>query len=558
MSSLRDALRVTVRSERLGTAVVIVSVLETLVRVGLAIAISPLVGVLWPPLIAVVGLATVVPVVRNAMEDGDETPEQSIAVRSRLPSLVGVAVGGHALAVTAGAALFLLVDTPIRYGLYWAGRGDLLTSTVIVITPLIGVTIGTLVMWAIPAIAVVRVADGASWMQGLRTALVTTVTRPRAIGRAVCRQLVFVAVFNVAVGVGTRIGSELGANPQSDPIYYVPHSGFIEYMYAPLALVSEGSIGIYPIALGGLVVVFGSALWLALSLALTVGFVPISGESSGASIPTKRAVARLALAILLGTALVGAAGAVRMGEVRPMDTSPEPLPDDPDALYATAWENTDRASHEYRVTYLNGDNEVTHDTMRRIDRDDRQFVLKTNPRGELTGDKRTWYASTGLVFSPGSIDMEEATLGTRGVGDGQFGRIKQFPGYPGWEEGDFRFGEPPADATGWTIVNESDETVTLEMTDPKAVSAVLSSSNDWIESQDVDIRDSWARMTIDTERNTLSEGEVLLNATKYEDGEATVHDRHLTYEYDVDIEAERPSKLGTPRPGELLWRLFAY
>ncbi len=67
-----------------------------------------------------------------------------------------------------------------------------------------------------------------------------------------------------------------------------------------------------------------------------------------------------------------------------------------------------------------------------------------------------------------------------------------------------------------------------------------------------------ARMTIDTERNTLSEGEVRLNATKYEDGEATVYDRHQTYEYDVDVEAERPSEFGTPRPGELLWRLFAY
>ncbi len=107
MSALRDALRLTVRSERLGTAVVIVAVLETLVRVGLAVTISPIAGVLWPPVIAVVGLAMVVPVVRNAMDsDGGETPEQGVAVRSRLPSLIGVAVGGHALAVTAGTASF--------------------------------------------------------------------------------------------------------------------------------------------------------------------------------------------------------------------------------------------------------------------------------------------------------------------------------------------------------------------------------------------------------------------------------------------------------------------
>ncbi len=261
-------------------------------------------------------------------------------------------------------------------------------------------------------------------------------------------------------------------------------------MYFPLALVFEGVIGIYPIVLGGLVVVFGGALWLALSLALTIRSVPVSGESfSGASIPTKTPVARLALAILLGTALVGAAGAVRMGEVRPMDTSPEPLPDDPDALYATAWENTDRASHEYRLTYLNGDNEVTYDIIIRIDRDDRQLVSRTNPRGELTGDESTWYVSTGLVSN--RVHMKEAIVGTRSVGDDPVRRIRQFPSYFYWEEGDFRLNEPPDDATGWTIVNESAETVTLEMTDPKAVSAVLSSSNDWIESQDVDIRESW-------------------------------------------------------------------
>ncbi|AFO58787.1 MULTISPECIES: hypothetical protein [unclassified Natrinema] len=550
MSALLDALRVTVRSERLGTAVVIVAVLETLVRVGLAVAISPVASLLLPPLIAVVGLASVVPVVRNAMDGSDETPAQNVAVRRRLPSLVGVAVGGHALALAGGAALFLLVDTPIRYGLYWAGRGDLLTLTIIVITPLIGVTVGMLVMWAIPAIAVVRVADGDSWVQGLRTALVTTVTRPRAIGGAICRQLVFVAVFNVAVGVGARIGSELGSGPQF---------GFIEYMYFPLALVFEGIIDIYSIVFGGLVVVFGGALWLALSLVLTVRSVPVSGESfSGAPIPTKTSVARLALAILLGTALVGAAGAVRMGEVRPMDTSPEPLPDDPDALYATAWENTDRASHEYQLAYLNSDNEITNHLMMRIDRDDRQIVTRMNPQGELTGDESTWYVSTGLASGSRSVSLEEAIFGTRRIDDDQIGRGEHFPSYFYWEEGDIRFNDPPDDATGWTIVNESAETVTLEMTDPKAVSAVLSSSNDWIESEEVDIRESWARMTIDTERNTLSEGEVRLNATKYEDGEATVYDVHTTYQYDVDIEADRPSEFGTPRPEELLWRLFAY
>ncbi|MCW8172561.1 hypothetical protein D8S78_10075 [Natrialba swarupiae] len=83
-------------------------------------------------------------------------------------------------------------------------------------------------------------------------------------------------------------------------------------------------------------------------------------------------MARLAIVVLLVTALVATAGAVRMNEIRPIDTEPEPLSGDPDELYATAHDNTERSSHEYR--WLNGsaeDEEVMYEL--RIDREERQL-----------------------------------------------------------------------------------------------------------------------------------------------------------------------------------------
>ena len=113
-----------------------------------------------------------------------------------------------------------------------------------------------------------------------------------------------------------------------------------------------------------------------------------------------------------------------------MDTSPEPLSDDPDELYATAFENTDRSSHEYRyyVDDGNGNPDELLQTVR-IDREDRQYVT--------VSEIATVYRSTETVELEGTS------------------------GYHSAENREYKAGEPPSEITNWTIREESDDEIVL-------------------------------------------------------------------------------------------------
>ncbi|WP_440769688.1 hypothetical protein [Natronorubrum sp. DTA28] len=522
MTPLRNALRVTGSSDRLFATAIVVVLLETVVRFALAVTVSPVAGVLWPPVVAVVGLASVGPTVRDRLVDGsDGTTTSDGTVGGRLPSLVVVALGGHALAVAGGVALFLLVDTPVRYGLYWLGRGDLLSPLVIQLSPFVGVTVGTLLAWIVPAIAVVRVVDGATGVEALREALVEAVTQPRAVGGLVVVQLVLAVVFEVAVGLASWASVGFDSGPQH---------GFIDHLFVPLAVVVGGTVPTFSIALGGLVWVLGGTIWFALVFVLTVDRFsrPRGPSPERKSQETTVSVTRLAILVLLLTALVATAGAVRMGEVRPMDTSPDPLPDDPDELYATAFENTDRSSHEYRY-YIDDDQSGEpdeHVLTVRIDREDRQHVA--------VSELARVYRSTA------TIEMEGTS------------------GYPHAENREYKTGEPAAAITNWTIREERDDEIVLELTDPDDVFYALTGNELSDRFDDPKVVESRGSVTVDADRKTISSGEFRLNVTDGAPDSEQRYDTHVAFEYDVDIDVERPAELGEPSVSERLWKLFAY
>jgi len=533
MRASRSALLRAVAGDRLGSIVVLVALLEVLVRLVLAIATDPIAAVVWPPIVAVIGLAWAVPTTRSAMGD-DVADEGSGEIPDRLPSLVVVAIAGHALAVGVGTVLFLLVDTPIRYGLYWIGRSDLISASVIAIAPLVGVAVGTLVAWTIPALAVVRVVDGATGLDSLRSSLATVVTQPRTIGALAAGQLVAVLALQVSMGVASWIGDGIGAGWQHN---------FFEYLFVPLALVFEGDVSVLSIALGGLIAVFGTALWLAVALVLAVR---VTAMTPARSRETTVPVARLALAAVLLTALVATAGAVRIGEVRPVDTSPESLPDDPDELYATALENTERSSYEYRATEPGAGTEH----LLRIDRSDRRMV-------SVIDGGTPAYGSMGTT-APTRSAAPDVTLRTWEITGAGSTTVGAMPGYPYAADSTDRYAEPRPETSGWTVATDRGDELVLELAEPGDVFAAMTGSDLDRQFDDAQVHESRVQMAVDTDRKVLSHGEVRLNVTEADADESDVYETYFEYEYSVDVHVDRPAAFGEPSPSEWLWKLFAY
>ncbi len=533
MRASRSALLRAVADDRLGSVTVLVALLEVPIRLVLAITTDPIAAVLWPPIVAVIGLAWAVPTTRSAMGD-DVASEEAGEIRDRLPSLAVVALAGHVLAVGVGTVLFLFVDTPIRYGLYWIGRGDLISASVIAIAPLVGVAVGTLVAWTVPAIAVVRAVDGATGLDSLRSSLRMVVTQPRTIGALAAGQLVAVLVLQVSIGVASWTGAGIGAGP---------HHSFLEYLFVPLALVFEGNVSIPSIALGGLIAVFGTALWLGVALALAVRVAAATpARSREMSVP----VARLALAAVLLTALVATAGAVRIGEVRPVDTSPESLPDDPDALYATALENTERSSYEYRATEPGAGTEH----LLRIDRSDRRIV------SAIDGGTPA-YASMGTV-APMRSAAPDVTLRTWEITGAGSTTVGAMPGYLYAADSAYRHAEPRPETGGWTVATDRNDELVLELAEPEDVFAAVTGSELDRQFDDAQVHESQVQMVVDTDRKVLSHGEVGLNVTEADADEPDVYETYFEYEYSVDVDVDRPAEFGEPGPSEWLWKLFAY
>ncbi|MWV39361.1 hypothetical protein [Natrialba sp. INN-245] len=527
MSSFRAVLSRTTSNRRLVAVTALVAALEGGVRIALVDFLDLYFGdvwlagavVLWPPVFAVFGLAAVSSTARDAITGKKARAEDDVAGRGwdgeiagRLAALAALATVGHWVAVVLGTVLFLVVDTPIRFVLYWAGHGDLFTFTVVTFGPFAGIGVGMLVAWTLPGIAVAEIGRGVRVTDAFRTAIAAPWSGPRSLATATAWTLAFV-------------GFTAGAFVVIDRVVRW-------FEDAPLT-VGPVDAEIVPIALGLSILVAGGAVWLAGALGLVLDRFadsslpsrPSSRNTASRSVP----VARLAIVVLLVTSLVVAAGAIRANEIRPVDTDPEPLPDDPDELYATAHDNTDRSNHAFR--WLNAsapDEEVIYEF--RIDRENRH--ISTSLDGFDT------YHTNALMHS---------------------GRPAPLPGYAMMTEEDRlpRLGEPSPEAQNWTVVAEDDDEITLEVTDPNEVHVAIQDRSLEESYDDPEVHEAWARMTVDGDRKTFSRGELRMNVTdRGEPGDE--YDTHLAYEYETDVSVDRPDELGSPGFGEWFWRVFAY
>ena len=533
MFALRPPLSVALNDTRLVAVATAVALVEATGRILLAALFNPLLAIAAPPVVAAVGLAAVTPR-RPADAGGPAGAEaaRSGSVRDRLPRLLAV---GHAAALAGGVALFVLVDTPVKAVVYWLGRGDALGLGWLVAWPTVGVAAGTFLSWSVVAGAVTDTVLGegptgstASPVRGavrsVGTAVVRAFAAPRSLAVAAGCHLFPVGVALLAAATVLVLGMPRGP--------------------AAVGVALMAAVVIGATALTGLSLAFLTALhaqW----------WVRTGGSSDAAAAGRDLPVRRVALALLFVSALVVGAGAVRVTETRPVDTAPEPLPEDPDALYATALANTERASHDYRVT-IEGDDEpfiVGH----RIDREDRRY--RQYLRGQAAGPEV--YASTGVGSPPPRTGVIAYALGSRTAPETDQS-VAALPAYVYWDityEWRATGLNPPAAVEGWEVVDRTDDRVVLELTDPAAVfRAAQGDAPDAVRNASV----SRIRATVDRDRGTLRTADMRLNATVVHGDDAHPYDATTSHEFAVDVDVERPDELGPPRPGEWVWRLLVY
>jgi len=486
---------------------------EALVRV-VAGMVHPVFAVLVPPVVAVPVLGAALPSVRRLFgdaEDSDEPLREDLVstLRDRGGGLLALAVLGHACSLFVGTGLFLAVDTPVRYWLYWAGY-DPLSTAVVLGVPLLGVAVGTTTAWGLFVPAVDRVGSGAEWQVVVRAPLVALIAPRRTAGLL------------LAFG-GAGALAALGG-------------------VAALVARGPGTPGILP----GVATGIAGAL---LALAVVCGYPVVAALTERARPPDVVPVGRLALVAVVFVGAVAGASAVRVTETRPAG-GPEPLPEDPTAAYVVAVENTESTDHE--IVHVRGDGARVGTT---VDRTDRQF----EQRVDFGGPGSTIYADAGVVYATRGGEPANLTWRTRPFGlaertGGNWSALA-YPGYwrvagPTYDVDPGQFGLPEAGTGEWETVNDSGGTRTLALSDGDAVLAALFPTRpERVTYETADIR-----VRVDAERGVVTGGRARLNAT--------MPDRNFSvemrFEVRTDVDVETPQPPGPRTPHEWVWKLFAY
>jgi hypothetical protein len=490
------------------------AVLELGVRALLSWVVSPVLFVVTPPVVAVAGLAVVARSRSNAGRT-DTLPRF-------LASVAGLVVAGHAVALLAGSGLFLLVDTPIRVGLYALGHGGLLTPAVVAVSPLIGVGVGTVIAWVLPARVVRARLAGRSGVESCRVAIRSLLADPRHLGRLTGVHLLGVVGLVGVVVAGGWVGS-LAESRNALPVF--------------LGVAVAGVLGV-------------TALLAGLAVRHRIGrAVPASSP-----VPAGR-LRVVGVLVLLVVAAVAGAGAVRVTDTRPTDTAAAPLPDDPQDAYHTALVNTERADHRYRVA-VEPESDEPFVVVRWIDRTDRQY--RAEPRQRAAGTPI--YADSGTA-SPPLRGFEFFALGSRTVGPDDR-TVRASPGYARWNAeydllADGGFSPPSPDATGWRVAERSEGTLVLELTDP---AAVLDAAYARDSPPVVNVTESRITVRIDRERRVVERAEYRFSGEIVDEtaDETVSFDAHVVHEFETGIDVDRPAVVGPRSPGEWLWTLFAY
>ena len=545
-AALRTGVRLGLNRPGVFCVVAAALTLEFVARVAVGVVANPLSAVLLPPFLGVLVLGGAFPVVRAAAAD-EESPWVAFpaTVGARWPSLLAFAAVGHLLAVVVGTALFLVGDTAVRY-LVYAAVGEHLPAGFVVYLPVVGVAGGALLAWSLLPPAVGPLLDREELRPGLRaglrTAALTVVEAPRRT-----------AVVLAAHAVGTAV---VAATALTALVY----TGGVR---SPLRLLLVG---------GGLTLIAGTVLTqfvYSIHVASSLRPVPTPDAETLAALPTRR----VAVAALLCVSLVAGAGAVRVTETRPMDTAPEPLPDDPTAAYAVALENTDRSDHVYVASSnVSGEDRATARRVA-VDRSNRRYLDRTVIAAPDLTTRTTLYGSSGVV----AYDSRSATAGGANASHptAGFGTVAAAPGYWTVRHGTAlgasaggRFSLPTPRTGQWRVANRADGRLTLVATGEAAYEAAFGHSPP----ASVSVESARVRMVVDTDRGVVTGGDATVRtrrtaaATGTENAanatNATTETRRsvTTFRYDarVDTSVGRPARLRSPTLSEWAWRLFTY
>lgn len=510
---------------------------ETLLRILLADVLHPFMYVLTPPVVAVLGFGLAAPSLRTRVF-GMRRRYAVDPTGSILGRLVAIAVVGHVIAIVLGGGMFFIIDTAMQALIY--GLTDFTRPPFVVFAlPVLGVFVGTLVVWGAGALVVIGVSDGLSIRQSIDYALSKFTTRP--VGNLIGLHLLLV----VCVVISGAIG-------------------------APLAFAAE-SRRLFLAVAGVLTIVLTTVpLALCSAQALTTVRSGIDHDESASSArdsetdqptqhpphnpsthPTQRSdipVARLAIVLLLIISLATVAGAARMMELRPLDDT-EALGEDPDEMFATALSNTQTVSHSVEWIESAGDDEPVSGGWA-SDREDRQ-IRWDHPNSEVID-----YVTTGEQTLPPVTTTDDiiAFFGTS-PSDHERGELRSPANYAHWADN-------PAGAIvipelvpveGWELVDEEPGTVTLALTDQASIFELAMPTVDDGSVNSVETTDVMAR--IDTESHTLAELDITIEAIF--DGDAEINTSQQ-FRFETGIDVDRPDNLSTPSVEATVWRVLIY
>lgn len=536
---LRPAARAALNRLRILGVVVLALALDLLARVAAGLLAGPTAGLLLPPVLGVPLLAASFPAARAAVDGGDpDWRAVPSTLRNRAPALVAFAVAGHLVALVGGAGLVLVCDTAIRLPLYaFAGgyRPDLLSAYL----PLVAVAPTALVAWALLPPAVAPVLDGDGLRAGFRAVVADAAGSPRSTAALLGLHLVAVAVTGGAAVTGFA---------------YV---GGARASVAPLVAVCGG--------LGLLAGTTTAQFVYAAHAAASVARSPPAPLSSPAGFALSRRrprsipLARVAVVALLCSSLLVGASAVRLTETRPMDTAPDPLPDDPTAAYAVALNNTERTNHAFTVQsdYVGENGSMALRIA--VDRRDRRILFRSVHHYPDTAPRRTTaYWNSGVDAY--ATDRNRSLTGDMSAefrGDSEPGYRIVMDDYALGAGNSFSL---PAPNTGeWRVADRSEGRVTLLLTDESAAYEALygypPSQTDSLAVEDAEVR-----MTVNSDRGVVTGGGGSVHAVRTDESGAVTSEWTTEFEYDVTVgdSVERPAGLGSPSLSEWLWRLFAY
>lgn len=513
MPALRAGVQAALNDPRILGVIAAAFVLETALRAPIA-AVNPALAVVCPPVVAVPLLGAAAPAVRAAVRPSESIPDWRLGtLRDQFDRrLVAAAVVGHAVALPLGVAGFLLVDSSIRATVY--ALGGSIPAFVVLLAPLPGVAVGTIVAWGVLVPGLARLVAGASTRTVVRAPL-DAVARPRWLAgtlsiHATCG-LVGAGVFLTAMVPVSRL-----------VVQQTPGRS------VPAFALTAGLLTLTAVALG--------------TVAYPVQVARAPDRPRLDAVPVRR----MALAALVVSSLVVGASAVRLTETRPTPDvaaadTPADLPADGTGAYATAVERTSAGDSRVVATYDDDFRAVAA-----LDRDPREYRTTIH---DAEGND-TAYVDPGVDYSAG-VRWELYSLDSRDIEDRS---VRAVPVYwrvaPGYDVSEGFAPSVPAPTDGWRTVERGNGTMTVELTGGDAVaraSGVAPPENGSYET-------AWVRMRIDTDEGVLLGGETRLNAT---DDDSI--DRRVRYEVDTDdVHVDRPAELGSRTGGEWLWKLFAY